>query len=412
MVRLILIALLFLPGIVLSQELSFGEVRRLSSRINSEAEEIMPLLSPDGRTLYFVRSGSVENVGGRFSGADIWKSDYDVTLLDWGKPTNIRDLFNDKGNNAVVGISGRGDVIYMLNTRGDKKTKGIYFSKKVGTQWTKPELISIPGLETEGFLGAYVSPDFEVIILSVNRIGGKGEEDLYVSLKDKNGMWTEPKNLGLSINTPGFEISPFLSSDKSKLFFSSNGHGGYGEADILVSERLYDSWDIWSVPRNLGASINTAGFDSYFSIYADTVAYYARNFGGKGTDLFSLKVSYVSNVLPIGSSFLTEKELNEIYPKRISTRLDFNKGISTLSNDQNEIVWFVANRVLSKSNIQILIWVREEEDSKNTIERTAEIIRALKLVGFDESRISVSTQRTKPEVSKSGGGVIEILLFR
>ncbi len=406
------IALFCLPGLLSAQELSFGEARRLSNRINSDAEELMPLLSPDGRTLYFVRAGSPENVGGRYSGSDIWKSDWDVTLMDWGKATNIRDLFNDKSNNAVVGISGKGDILYMLNTRSDKKTKGIYFSKKVGTQWTKPELIPIPGLETEGFLGAYVSPDFEVIILSLRQAGGKGEEDLYVSLKNSAGEWSMPKNLGPSINTSGFEISPFLSLDKSKLFFSSNGHGGYGDADILVSERLYGSWDIWSVPRNLGVKINSAGFDSYFSIYADTVAYYARNFGGKGTDLFTLKVSYVSNVLPSGASFLTEEELNEIYPKRISTRLDFNKGISTLSNDQNEIVWFVANRVLSKTNIQILIWVREEEDSKNTLERTAEILRALKLVGFDESRIAVSTQRIKPEVSKSGGGVIEILLFR
>ncbi len=410
MKRLILYILLFITAhVVHAQELAFTEPLNLGSLINSQDGELAPILSPDGQTLYFSRAIHNNNLGGKYAGTDIWISRKDGNG-NWTPAVNAGKPWNNKRSNAVIGISQDGKTVYLLNAYNYKS--GISFSKLVDGNWTKPEFVPVPGINRDDFVGLYVHPDFDVMMISMKGKDSYGEEDLYVSLKDKNGVWSAPKNLGQSINTAGFEISPFLSIDKSKLFFSSNGHGGNGEADILVSERLYDSWDIWSVPRNLGASVNTGKFDSYFSIYADTVAFYARNFGVKGTDLFTLKVSYVSNVLPAGSNFLTEKELNEIYPKRISTRLDFNKGISTLSNDQNEIVWFVGNRVLSKSNIQILIWVREEEDSKNTLERTAEIIRALKLVGFDESRIAVSTQRIKPEASKSGGGVIEILLFR
>ena len=92
-------------------------------------------------------------------------------------------------------------------------------------------------------------------------------------------------------------------------------------------------------------------------------------------------------------------------------RLDFNKDISTLSSDQNEIIWFITNRVLAKKDIKILLWVREEEDNITTIARTAEIIRSMRLVGMDDSKISISSHRIKPELSKQGG-VIEILLFK
>jgi len=92
--------------------------------------------------------------------------------------------------------------------------------------------------------------------------------------------------------------------------------------------------------------------------------------------------------------------------------LDFYKGISTLSSDQNEIIWFVSNRVLARDNIHILLWVREEEDSMVTTARTAEIIRTMHLVGLDESKISISSERIRPEKSEGTGGVIEILLFK
>ena len=410
MKRLILFTFICIAALnTYAQELQFSDPVKLGTTINTEDEELAPMLSPDGNTLYFSRAFHSKNTGGKYAGTDIWISHKDANG-NWTPAVNAGKPWNNKRSNAVIGISADGNTVYLSNAYTNKS--GISFSKLVMGKWTKPEFVPVPGINRDDFVSVYVHPSFDVMVISMKGKDSYGEEDLYISLKDSIGNWNQPRNLGSSINTSGFEISPFLSIDKSKLFFSSNGHGGYGDADVMVSERQYGTWDIWSVPRNLGTSINTAGFDSYFSIYADTVAYFLRNFGGRGTDVLTLKVSYVSNVLPSGASFLTEKELNEIYPTRISTRLDFNKGISTLSNDQNEIVWFVANRVLSKSNIQILIWVREEEDSKSTLERTAEIIRTLKLVGFDEARVSISTQRTKPEVSKSGGGVIEILLFR
>ena len=70
--------------------------------------------------------------------------------------------------------------------------------------------------------------------------------------------------MGNKINSNKYDISPFLSNGQDTLFFSSNGFGGEGDADIFFSVRQDDSWTNWSTPQNLGNKINTPKFDAYF----------------------------------------------------------------------------------------------------------------------------------------------------
>ncbi len=96
---------------------------------------------------------------------------------------------------------------------------------------------------------------------------GSGEFnlDIYVCEKE-NGIWKEPINLGEVINTPYAENNPFLHPDMKTLYFSSDGHYGLGGYDIFMSKRLSDSsWVEWSEPVNLGWSINSP-FDDAFHI--------------------------------------------------------------------------------------------------------------------------------------------------
>ncbi|HMI66066.1 MAG TPA: hypothetical protein VK517_08530 [Cyclobacteriaceae bacterium] len=286
-----------------AQDLVFRSVNKLPAYINSSAEEVSPLVSPDGKSLYFVRVLSPENTGGRFSGADVWVSHYDSTRSTWSKPSNKSDVFNDKANNAVVGIGNHSDIIYQLNASATKKVRGIYFSTRNSNSWTQPELISIPFLTTEEYLGAYVSPDFDVMLLSMKDADSKGQEDLYVSLRNTNGEWSKPLNLGSVINTPGFEISPFLTPDKKRLYFASNGHPGMGDADIFYSNRLGDSWEAWSAPVNLGEKVNSKKFDAYFTI-RDSIGYFCSNRAGQFSDLFEARVQE-----PVDSTQLRIKKI-------------------------------------------------------------------------------------------------------
>lgn len=400
-----------LPIIGFSQNREFMVPEKLSARINTEYEEMMPLVSPDGGTLYFARFFSPENTGGKYTGSDIWMSSYDATVGDWGKARNA-GMFNSKGNSAVVGVSAGGDVLYLLQTTASRKTTGIYVSKRTGKDWGRPEFMAIPGIDTDKFLGIYVSPDFDVIFFSMRATDSHGEEDLYVSFKDSAGAWTKPKNLGSSINTRGFEISPFLSPNKQRLYFSSNGHKGFGDADIFFSDRLYNSWETWSTPQNLGEAINSKGFDAYFSVYGDSVAYLASNRGSGTSDLYRARLQTVASTLPDGKRYLTKDELPEIIQPGVLTPFVFEKGVLTVSSAQNEVLWYVANRVLSKENIHLQVIVEEEESSANSAKRVSEIVGTLKLAGISERRIQTVTEDVAKPRANANMGKISVRLFK
>jgi outer membrane protein OmpA-like peptidoglycan-associated protein len=313
-----------------AQDLTFSVAEKLPADINTDCEEIFPLLSPDKKTLYFARSSCLANTGGKFAGTDIWVSQFSEVTKKWGKSHNGKNVFNDKAHNALVGISNDGTIIYQLNTSPTRETRGIYFSKRLNSSWTQPELIHLPFLSTEGFVGLYVSPDFDVIFISMKGSDSAGQEDLYVCTKNKSGEWTEPRNLGLSINTEGFEMSPFLSSDKKRLYFTSSGHWGLGDGDIFYTDRLDETWEKWSNPVNLGAHINSKKFDAYFSIY-DSLAYFSSNRDREYSDL------YVTRVLR-RTDDSTQQRINRIVAEANSILVDLGDDTpDSLSTNQSSV---------------------------------------------------------------------------
>lgn len=272
-----------------AQEYNFEEPIKLSGKINSTADELLPLLSPDNR-LYFSRANSNLNLGGIYSRNQIWY--YNLNSNESLSKLFIPNGWRLKGKNAysIIGISDRGNTVFLMKNTLGKKVKGIYFSKVVAGQLIKPELIPIQGLESAEFISAYVSPDFEVILFSLDQEGGFGKEDIYISVKNVKGDWSKIRNLGSVINTAGFEMSPFLSTDKNTLFFSSEGHSSLGRADIFYSERLYNSWETWSVPKRLPAPLNSEAFDAYFSIYPDSICYFSSDRHGGTMDIYKSKL--------------------------------------------------------------------------------------------------------------------------
>jgi hypothetical protein len=410
MVRLALIVVILLSGssLLFGQLLEFKEPTKLPGTINSSAEEGMPLLSPDGNKLFFSRALSDDNHGGQYAGQDIWFSEKSST--GWKSATNALGSINNKNNNVVAGISQDGKSLYFVDASPFQKMNGIYVTHQLNNNaWSQPELIFIPGLDNQDFIGFYVSPDLDVIFLSMKTNDNKGNEDLYYSVKESTGFWTKPKTLGATINTSGFEIGPFLSADKRRLYFASNGHGGSGDADIFYSERLYDSWETWTLPVNLGSPVNSEKFDAYFSIYGDSVAYFASNRDGRYADLYRTRILKRKTILERGQQYLTSDEWNVTVGKNVTHTLTFPKMNSKLTPAQQELVFYIVNKLMLERDIRFHLVVREEEDKEMTKERLRSIFDALKRSGIDPTRIE---DEQVSEISKSDKGVIEILLYR
>jgi len=283
---------LFQSYITNAQFWKISEPQLLGAEVNSKAEESTPIFSQDSSILYFTRTFDSQNTSGEWD-QDIWYSTRDEDGENYTEAKNLKSL-NNKFNNAVVGISSDGNRIYLLDAYAGKKdqVKGLAVSERDNSgSWSKPTRVEIPELEIDGdFYGFHVSPDEKVIIISYKGSEPIGEEDLYFS-ESINGQWTKPEHMGNVINSSGYEIAPFLSKNKDTLFFSSNGFGGLGDADIFYSIKNGSDWKSWSKPVNMGAPVNSSKFDAYINISNDVI-YFSSNRDSVRSEIYKAKAIY------------------------------------------------------------------------------------------------------------------------
>ncbi|MCC7506586.1 MAG: OmpA family protein [Saprospiraceae bacterium] len=162
----------------------------------------------------------------------------------------------------------------------------LYYSKKENGVWSEPQPLSFGNDQWDDVHPA-ISIDGDKLFFSSNRPGGSGGMDLYVSYR-VGDLWSEPVNLGSTINTAGNEAFPFVHADNT-LYFASTGHeGGAGGFDLYYS--IPEGANTWTKPVNLGAPFNSKGDDLGLIVDLNKInGYFASNGnGGKGSDdLFS-----------------------------------------------------------------------------------------------------------------------------
>lgn len=399
MVRLIIAFACIIPSIAFAQEWEFGVAEKLSDQINSECDDVMPILSSDGKTLYFTRSFCDLNRGGKYTGTDIWMSLLDPGSGQWTNAVNP-DALNDKSNSVAVGVAEQGDVLYYLRTSSAKRPEGVYSISRQGMAWARPKLMHVDGIEPTEFLGAYVSPDQMVMIFSMNGPDSRGREDLYISLKNDRGGWTTPKNMGSTINTSGFEMSPFLSPNKRRLYFTSSGHSGQGNGDIFYSDRLYDSYEIWSAPKNLGEQVNSKFLDAYFTIYGDSVAYFASN-RFKQMDIFKVSVFEKKSQFDIDRrNYLTDEEIQRIAGLTLQPLLYFDAGVSELNDYQKQNLVRIKNGLINNKDIKFNVIAMKPGDKplETYQNRLLNILDFFKQAGIEGNRIIFSTEQSESTI--------------
>lgn len=240
--------------------------------INTVFDEQNPLLSPDGQRLYFTRAHHPQNTDGERDPGDIW---FSVQQPDgtWSLPQHGGNIINTKGWNGIIGFNEAGTIMYLhhhYSEKGRPKTQGVAFSKRIGNEWSQPVNIAIQYFKNEStHQSGWISKDENILLISTQGYYTKGAEDLYVILRNADGTWREPINLGSTINSPYQEFSPYYDFKDSTLYYSSNGRGGLGSSDVFFSKRLDATWTNWAEPKALGDSINSQGKEIGFINYPD-----------------------------------------------------------------------------------------------------------------------------------------------
>lgn len=243
------------------------ELVDLGKKVNSPYHESAPIISPDGKTLYFFVANHPDNYLGKDASQDIWYSERDSTGA-WGAAKHMTAPLNHRRYNQVFTVSPDGNTLLIRGGNG-KDTEGFSITYKVKDSWSKPKPLKIEGYDEmrKGvYSGGSMSSDGKVLIMYFSERAKSKYSDLYISFKKDNGEWSRPKKLGSNINTHLDEFGPFLAPDDRTMYYASNRSGGLGGMDIWKTTRLDNTWLKWSEPVNLGGPVNTSGFDAYFSI--------------------------------------------------------------------------------------------------------------------------------------------------
>lgn len=274
----------------------------LGPNVNSKYVDTHPVISPDGRILYFARQYSPQNVGGAGDVQDVWYSTLNnANTKTWNPAKNLGSPINTpKDPNGVAAVSANGRqllVIGVYRPDGTLEPKGPSLARRTVLGWTKPEPVIIEDYYNNDpeNVDYFLATSGKVMLMAVDRKDGQGSQDIYVSFLNEGGTtWSRPRNLGPTINTKKPEFAPFLAADGKTLYFASEGHGGYGKSDIFYSKRLDESWTKWSAPRNLGPNVNSPDFDAYYTVSAageDAYLVSARNGMNGSKDIFRIALT-------------------------------------------------------------------------------------------------------------------------
>jgi outer membrane protein OmpA-like peptidoglycan-associated protein len=266
----------------------------LGFAINSKFNEICPVVSPDGKSLFFTRWKHPDNLGAA-KNQDIWVSQLGDDKK-WMKASLFPAPINNDENNAVCGISPNGKTMLLNNVYGKdgQMEKGVSLSFKLRTgDWSFPKPIRIQNFKNKSEYSEYtLAPNGKVLMMTTETKDSYGGKDIYVSFLKSDDTWTEPKNIGSNVNSGESESTPFIAPDGVTMYFSSSGHVGYGNNDIFLTRRLDDTWLNWSIPENVGPVVNTNQWDGYFSVSAQgEYAYFSSVENSMGAeDIYRIKM--------------------------------------------------------------------------------------------------------------------------
>ncbi|MDE6026692.1 MAG: tetratricopeptide repeat protein, partial [Muribaculaceae bacterium] len=249
---------------------------------NSRRADFAPMyLDKDLNTIYFTSSTEKATGTNKSEITGTKKSDIFYSKKDengkWGKPEPAEGSLNTEHDEGIVSFSPDGQTMYLTVARrapeADTSVE-IYTSRRSDATWSEPQKFEITADTLSAYGHPAVSPDGTYLYFSSDMPGGYGGKDIWrINLKERSGSL---ENLGPQINTGGDEMFPYLRT-YSLLYFSSDGHPGFGGLDLFKA-RLNSTGDRWSI-ENMGLPMNSAGDDFGITFGQGESGFFSSNRG-------------------------------------------------------------------------------------------------------------------------------------
>jgi len=271
----------------------------LGKTINSQGNEFINAISSDGLELFF--TGSTNDPGGRAD--DFFVSRRRSDESPWPEAQRLQASINTPAQEGALSITPDGRFILFAGCQWPDGygSCDIYAAGSAAGAFLEPTNLGAPVNTAAWESQPSFSSDGRTLFFASNRKDGYGKSDIWTSTLLDDGKWSQPQNLGATINTFGSEMSPFIHPDGRTLYFASDRHPGMGGVDLFMS-RMDDN-NVWSEPVNLGFPINTAGDE--INIIVNTrgdKAYISseRNDGFGGHDIFVFELYDEIRPMPVG----------------------------------------------------------------------------------------------------------------
>lgn len=294
------------------------------TQISSLYGDFCPTYFQDG-IVYATKSKNADVLRGKYGWDDAYYISLlqskieDDTLIENGKL--LKHKFLSKAHDGPVDFNTEENLMVITkNFLGMKKGKetislGLYFSSFDGKKWN--DLTPFPYNSKEYNVGhGCFSHDGKTLYFASDMPGGIGGSDIYKS-SFENGQWSQPENLGSTINTDKNELFPFVNGDQ--LFFASNGHFGVGGLDIFEANLKTQKVENMGYPLNssaddFGLITDSTGLAGYFSSNRENAV--------DGIYAFDKVEIYMDVIVQVFEKY----EENEIVPSHPITLINTNSG--------------------------------------------------------------------------------------
>ena len=272
------------------------ELVKMNDNVNTRYNEVSPVISPDGRSLYYFVSNHPENTFGKENSQDIWVS----TLGDkgdWTKATHMGSPFNQNRFNQVFNFMPDGTL--FIRGGNSRNSKGFSIVGQSGG-WNELSITDFDKMNKGLFYGASLSADGRQMIIYFAERANDKFSDLYLSTRQPDGHFSRPAKL--KISSVADDFAPFIAPDQKTLYFASNRFtkDRVGGIDVYKTTRTDDTWQNWSEPVNLGRAVNTPSDDAYFTIDSKGNIFTARSgakVDGGNYDLLILRPRNINIIL-------------------------------------------------------------------------------------------------------------------
>jgi outer membrane protein OmpA-like peptidoglycan-associated protein len=305
------------------------------TNINSNLSDIGSTFFKDRYIIYSSRRTGAIGAGKDENTKNPYQQLYCISVDAKGnlsKPGFFGYSLNSKGNEEGVTFSPDEKTVYVSKSEANNtKNYQLYKLTFDGSHSWKDQVAIAFNNTSYSIENPCMASDGKKMYFSSNMPGGQGGFDLYVADINKDGMPVNPVNLGKDINTNEDEKFPYVTKSNKEIYFSSNGHNGYGSQDVFVSKIKANRY---TTPLNLGKTINTSSDEVAFILSNNNRGFVSSNRSEKTSfDVYKFEVQKAANKL---EGTVTEKLSKIALPNtKISLVNEDGKEVATQTSDEN-----------------------------------------------------------------------------